>query len=280
MAFEIKTYSGFQLQIDDARELQQLIFSEQVRPEDQLRDDFSGRWMAAREHPAAAPIFRALRDRLAQNAKSAFLESGTAIADSRDFADAPPARPDWHVRFQGRNLGPLDEEKLIQLISRGEVPADAQVYASGSSRWQVISDIEHLRGFLPIAVLAQAPAPPRAKASSSIAIRGLSTPDNPAKPAVAAKPANSVAAASGVKPIKAEDGLLPSLPDDLKQFIARDEPQAAASPRERTLRHPREDVMRRDQASAHKQRQQVLILMVAICGCLILLLLAFIIAAL
>jgi hypothetical protein len=258
MAYEIRTYSGFQLQIDTPQDLQQLIFSEQVRPEDQLRDDFFDRWIPAREHPHAAPMFRALRERLAQNAKGAFLDSGTAIADARAFADAPPARPDWHVRFTGRTLGPLPEERLVAMISRGEVPPDAQAYASGSSRWLPITEIEQLRGFLPMESLAPAAQAPPPKPTSSVVIRGL----NPPKPP---QPGPSP------KPLGQGGGLLPSLPDDLKQFVMREDAPQAAAPRERTLMRPREDVMRAQYAQAQRQRQ-VLVIALAVSALVTLLL--------
>lgn len=70
-----------------------------------------------------------------------------------------PTRRWFYVR-EGRRLGPVETDRLVELVLTGEVSEDALVWHSGLPEWLKAREVEEIRRELPPPVPAVPPPPP------------------------------------------------------------------------------------------------------------------------
>ncbi|HEY6554727.1 MAG TPA: DUF4339 domain-containing protein [Vicinamibacteria bacterium] len=74
----------------------------------------------------------------------------------------------WFYVREGRRQGPVDTERLVDLVLNGEVAEDALVWHSGLPEWLRAREVEEIRSELPPPVPTPSTAPPKEPVRSEV----------------------------------------------------------------------------------------------------------------
>ena len=99
----------------------------------------------------------------------------------------------WFYVREGRRLGPVETDKLVELVLTGEVSEDALVWHSGLPEWLKAREVEEIRRELPPPVPVAPPPPPpeapEARGDPGAEVRSETNGDGVSAP-TSAEPAN------------------------------------------------------------------------------------------
>ncbi len=86
----------------------------------------------------------------------------------------------WFYAKEGKQMGPVDEATLRQLVSEGEIPSSSLVWRQGMAQWTPFSQITDLSTGAPNTLGAVEAANQAAPVSSTVQVPGVGV--SPAAP--------------------------------------------------------------------------------------------------